>query len=298
MRGAGLRVALRAADFIAAALPRAAAYWLADLAGAAWYRFAPGRRALVTAQLARVCEASGRPSSGAPLRRLARGAFAAHARYYLELLRVPHRSVAEVSAMVEVTDWAAWEPILRSGVVVAVLHYGNFEPYGSFLAAHQIRAIGPVEVLKPPELNAFITARRGSGRGADFIPMQGALRPLIAALRANRLVALAGDRDLTGDGVPVTLFGHPTTLPSGPAALAVHTGRPLAAAICRRVGPERFHARVMAVEAELSGDRRRDTATLTQALARRFEEAVADAPEQWWATFQPLWPDLRAEAGR
>jgi hypothetical protein len=31
-------------------------------------------------------------------------------------------------------------------------------------------------------------------------------------------------------------------------------------------------------------------------LAGAFEEFVADAPDQWWAVFFPIWPDLEAAA--
>lgn len=298
MRGTLLRVGLRAADLVASALPRGAAYALADLVGRAWYRFVPGRRALVTAQLARVSAATGRPTSGRALSRLARQAFIAHARYYLEVLRIPHRTVEQVGEMVVLEDAERWFAWLRSGAVVALPHYGNFEPYGSFLAAHDIEAVAPMEILEPPELHDFLMARRMSGRGVRMIPMAGALRPLMKALRDGGLVTLAGDRDVAGDGLPATLFGHPTTLPPGPAALALTTGRPLAAAICTRIGPEQFLARIWPVEAPLTGDRRLDIAALTDALARRFEEMLAPAPEQWFATFQPLWPDMRPEARR
>jgi hypothetical protein len=27
-------------------------------------------------------------------------------------------------------------------------------------------------------------------------------------------------------------------------------------------------------------------------VARAFERVVEDAPEQWWAVFFPIWPDL------
>jgi lauroyl/myristoyl acyltransferase len=33
---------------------------------------------------------------------------------------------------------------------------------------------------------------------------------------------------------------------------------------------------------------------LTTALAARFEAAIGEAPEQWWAAFQPFWTDQRA----
>ena len=31
-------------------------------------------------------------------------------------------------------------------------------------------------------------------------------------------------------------------------------------------------------------------------LAAAFEDLIADAPEQWWAVFFPIWPDLEAPA--
>jgi len=102
MGGVLLGIGLRAADLIAHLLPRGAAYALADLIGRSWYRLAPSRRALVASNLARVCAATGRPASGRAFRRLVRQAFVEHARYYLEVLRIPHGSIEEVGAMVSV----------------------------------------------------------------------------------------------------------------------------------------------------------------------------------------------------
>nr|MBA3740804.1 hypothetical protein [Chloroflexota bacterium] len=85
-----LRIGLEIADRIVAALPSRLAYAVADVAGDAWHRLAPGRRRLVEANLARVCAATGRPTRGQPFTALVRSAFRNHARYYVELLRTPH----------------------------------------------------------------------------------------------------------------------------------------------------------------------------------------------------------------
>jgi len=292
MRGLLLRAALATADQVAHLLPRGVAYAVADLAGRSWHRLAPGRRALVTANLARVSAAIGRPTQGPALRRLARRAFIEHARYYLEVLRIPHESVERIGEMVSVDDWDRWEEVLRGGAVVATLHLGNFEPYGSFLAAHGLQAVVPVEEIQPRQLYEFMVARRNTGRGVEMVPLSRARRPMVAALRRGGIVGLAADRDLAGDGHPVTLFGHATTLPGGPASMALMTGRPLIAAACWRIGPEQFHARGWRIEVEPSGDRRADAAAMTNAMARRFEEAISAAPEQWFASFQQIWPDL------
>ena len=290
-----LGVGLRAADLVAHLLPRGAAYALADLIGWAWYRLAAKRRALVTANLARVSAATGRPSGGPALRRLVRQAFVAHARYYLEVLRIPRASIEAVGAMVSVDEWEHWEPILRQGAVIATLHLGNPEPYGSLLAARGLHAVVPIEEIRPRGLFEFLLARRASGRGATLVPLAKARRPMIEALRRGDLVGVLADRDLSGTGHRTLFFGLPATLPMGPASLAILSGRPLVAAAAWRAGPERFHARVWLVEAKLSGDRRADVAALTEALARRMEEAISLAPEQWFACFQPIWPESSGE---
>ena len=293
MRGLLLRAGLNGADLVASSLPRGIAYWLADLAGRAWYRFAPERRRLVTENLARVGAATGGPTQGLALDRLVRRAFRDHARYYLEILRMPHRSIEEIGRMVRVEDWDHWEAVLRAGAVVSLPHIGNFEPYGSFMAAHGLPAVAPIEEIKPRELFEFLRARRATGRGVELVPLSRARRPMLEALRAGKVVGLVADRDLGGNGIPATLFGHATTLPLGPAQLALVSGRPLVAAACLRVGPERFVAWGWDIEVPLTGDRDADAAALTVAVARRFEEAIAKAPEQWWAIFQPLWTDQR-----
>jgi KDO2-lipid IV(A) lauroyltransferase len=249
---------------------------------------------VVAANLARVCAATGRPTEGAAFRRLVRRAFVEHARYYLEMLRIPHDSIEQVGEMVSADDWERWHALLRQGAVVATLHFGNPEPYGSFLAAQGLHAVVPMEEIRPKALFDFIVARRATGRGVEMVPLSRARRPMLAALRGGGIVALAADRDLAGNGHPMNLFGVATTLPTGPAGLALMTGRPLMAAACWRVGPERFNARAWLIEAELTGDRRTDAAALTEAMGRRFEEAIGANPEQWFGSFQPIWPDDEA----
>jgi KDO2-lipid IV(A) lauroyltransferase len=278
---------------VAHLLPRGAAYALAGLIGRAWHRLAPGRRAVVAANLARVRAATGRATSGAAFERLVRRAFVEHARYYLEVLRIPHDSLEAVGEMVSVDEWERWRPLLQGGAVVATLHFGNPEPYGSFLAANGLKAVVPIEEIRPRALYEFLLKRRASGRGAEMVPVSRALRRLVEAARQGGVVAIAADRDFAGDGHPVTLFGAPTTLPTGPATLALMTGRPLLAAACWRIGPERFNARAWPIEVDATGDRRADVAALTEAMGRRFEEAIGANPEQWFGAFQPIWPEDR-----
>ena len=287
-----LRLALEIADRIAAVLPSRVAYALADLAGDAWYRFAPRRRRVVAANLARVCAATGRPARGAAFTDLVRSAFRNHARYYLELLRVPHYPQERIGQFVDVPEWEAYAVALRGGPAILVSsHLGNFEPFGTYIASHGFRAMAPIEEIEPRALFEFLAARRG-GSNVDLVPLSQATRPLIARLRARGLVGIIGDRDLTGDGREVTIFGHSTTMPIGPASLAVAHGATLIVGRCLRVGPDRFLAGGEVMEPPASGDRRADAAALADRIAARFERDIGEAPEQWWGAFQRFWPDL------
>jgi phosphatidylinositol dimannoside acyltransferase len=288
-----LRLGLRIADLLAGRLPASIAYALADLAGEMWYRAAPGRRALVSENLRRVSAATGRPTTGPAFRTLVRRAFIEHARYYLELLRGPHYPLDRIDETVSTLEWDRWDPVVRGGVVIVTAHLGNFEPYGTFLAHRGLKALAPVERIEPPELFEFLLARRGGGRGVTLVPLDAARRPMIDALKRHEIVALIADRDLTGHGVPVRFFGQPTTMPAGPAQLALMGNVPMMAAACLRTGHDTFEARAWLVDVARTGDRRADVAALTQALTHRLEEAIASAPEQWWGSFQPIWLDQR-----
>jgi KDO2-lipid IV(A) lauroyltransferase len=291
-----LRAALTVADTIVNLLPSPVAYALADLAGDVWRRSSRSRRRLVAANLARVCAATGRPASGPAFTSLVRDAFRNHARYYVELLRAPRYPLARIDEIVDVPDWRLYEGPLRGGPAMLVSsHLGNFEPFGLFLAVRGIRPLAPVEEIEPRELYEFINARRGGG-GPELVPLARSRRALVERLREGGMVAIIGDRDLAGDGQPVTMFGHRTTLPIGPAWLAVTHRAALLVGRCLRIGPDRFQAVGTFLEVPESDDRREDVRRLVERIAEAFEADIGSAPEQWWGAFQPFWPDLRGDA--
>jgi KDO2-lipid IV(A) lauroyltransferase len=124
------------------------------------------------------------------------------------------------------------------------------------------------------------------------VTLKDARRVLSARLRAGGVVGIIGDRDLTGTGQAVEMFGHATTIPTGPAFLAVTHGAALIVGRCLRIGPDRFRGEGQVVEVPATGDRRADIATATARVASRFEVDIGDAPDQWWGAFQPFWPDI------
>ncbi len=291
-----LRVGLSVADTLVNLLPSRLAYGLADLGGDMWRRASASRRRLVAANLARVCAATDRPTSGPAFSALVRQAFRNHARYYVELLRAPRYPLERIDEIVDVPDWPLFEGPLNGGPAMLVSsHLGNFEPFGLFLVVRGIRPLAPVEEIQPRELYEFVNARRGGG-GPELVPLARSRRALVQRLRAGGVVAIIGDRDLTGDGQAVTMFGHPRTLPIGTAWLAVSHRAALLVGRCLRIGPDRFRADGEFLEVPDTGDRREDVRVLVERIARALEADIGSAPEQWWGAFQPFWPDLKGDA--
>ena len=287
-----LRLGLWIADRLVTALPSRVAYALADLGGDAWHRFGPRRSRLVAANLARVCAATGRPTRGRAFDALVRSAFRNHARYYVELIRAPHYDPAHITEIVDVPEWPTFERVLRGVPAILVTsHIGNFEPFGAFLAARGLRAMAPVEEIEPRELFEFITARRGAGN-VEVVPLRNARSALSRRLREEGLVGIIGDRVLDGAGHRVTMFGHPTQVPLGPAMLAITHRASVMVGRCLRVGPDRFHAEGTEMDIPSTGNRRGDVESLTESIAARFEADIGETPEQWWGAFQPFWPDI------
>jgi KDO2-lipid IV(A) lauroyltransferase len=295
---------LRALSWVAGRLPEGPLIRLADLAGGAWYRLAPARAAQARRNLRRVAVALAAGDDAPPhvraaatdpqaLDRLVRAAFRHNARYYLEVARIPSFRPRDLDErlLVETPDLVD-EAFAGGGAVIFVgLHFGAIELPAVFLASRAGSAVAPMETLDDPALQAWFVRTRGAA-GVRIVGLREARRELLAALHDGTPVGLVGDRDLTGGGIPVVLFGAPATLPLGPAMLAVESGAPMYVAGVRRSGTGRYRGRLEPVTVPGDGTRRERVVATTQALARAFERIVAAAPEQWWAVFFPIWPDL------
>ena len=81
-------------------------------------------------------------------------------------------------------------------------------------------------------------------------------------------------------------------MPMGPAMLATESGVPTFAVTVRRLPRGRYRGRVIRIDVPTEGSRRQRVTATMNLFAAAFEDLIADAPDQWWAVFFPLWPDL------
>jgi KDO2-lipid IV(A) lauroyltransferase len=176
------------------------------------------------------------------------------------------------------------------GAILALPHSGNWDVAGVWLIARHGPFTTVAERLKPESLfNRFLAYREGLGM--EIIPLTGGERPptdvLTERLRANRVVCLLADRDLSRNGVQVDFFGEPTRMPGGPSLLAATTGAALLP-VHLWYTPDGW-AQTIAPPVELpEGSLRERVAYGTQCLADFFAAEIAKHPVDWHM-LQKLW---------
>ncbi|MGH9178110.1 MAG: phosphatidylinositol mannoside acyltransferase [Acidimicrobiales bacterium] len=297
LTGMGVYAGYRAAAFVARALPAPATGPVADTAARVMARMMRGRRAMVERHLRRV---HGPDLAGARLAEEVRRTFASYARYWVEAFRLPGTTPAQLEAGM---SWEGLEHVERgvaagNGVILALPHLGSWDFGGAWMASRGYRMVAVTEPLAPERLFRWFADLR-LGVGMEIVPLGPAAGPTtLRRLKEGAVLALVCDRDLGGTGVEVEFFGEHTTLPGGPATIALRTGAVLVpSAVYDR--PDGGHHAVMGppIDATRRGRLRDDVLRVTQELAHRMEDSIRQAPEQWHL-LQPNWPSDRDAVGR
>jgi phosphatidylinositol dimannoside acyltransferase len=247
------------------------------------------RRAMVARHLRRV-----NPSwSDRRVRRGVQEAFDSYARYWIESLRLRSLSARTVEAGFTLDGFSHISDAIErgTGAMLALPHLGGWEWAGRWLADSGYRTTVIVERIDPPEVfDWFVAWRRGLGM--NVVPLgPDAGRAALSALGANEVLCLLCDRDIQGSGVEVEFFGERTTLPGGPATLALRTGAPIIPVGVYFTSRVNGHHAIVRppVPSERQGKLREDVTRITQAIACELELLIRRAPQQWHL-FQPNWP--------
>lgn len=299
--------AVSGASWLACRLPEPALHELSDLAGELWYRLDARRAGQARRNLRRVAEylvaedlANDRTRAAASepgaLERLVRAAFRSYARYYLDVARAPALSPTYLAERLTVETPESFEAAFGTPGprIFLGLHFGAIELQAYVAAVHAEGPLTtPMETIDDPALQAYFVRTRGA-LGIHIVGLREARREILAALERGEPVGIVGDRDLTGGGMPARMFGAPTSLPLGPALVAIESGAPTYGVSVRRRPGGRYVGRLDPLAIPPTGSRRERVSAMLEIEARWFERQVARAPEQWWAVFFPIWPDLEA----
>lgn len=238
------------------------------------------------------------------LQELTRRGIRSYYRYWCDVFRMQDWGNDEIVARVRTeNDNVLWDVMGRGkGAVVALPHMGNWDHAGAWACL----TIGPLatvaERLKPEELFEKFLAYRES-LGMKVLPLTGGTENTMTVLgdhlKGGGLVCLPADRDLSGRGVPVTLFGEDTRMPAGPAMLSLRTGAALIPTTIRYEGTEPDHRIVVHFEEPIeppAGSKK--VGTMTQQLAHVFGARISEHPQDWHMMQRLFLSDLRPDDPR
>jgi lauroyl/myristoyl acyltransferase len=280
----------RLAALVARGLPGLAAHGIAPPLGFGARMASAERRAMIGRHLKRID-----PNlDGTQLRRATQAAFDSYAHYWLESFRLPHLSAKVVDRGLRTEGYEHVRDALDlgKGVILALPHLGGWEWAGRWLVdtGHGLTVV--VEQIEPPELFEWFVDLR-SRLGMNVVALgPDAGREVLAALKRNDVVCLLCDRDIHRNGVEVEFLGERTTLPAGPATLALRAGVPILPTAVYFTGRPDDHFGLVRppIDTERSDGRlRNDVARITQSLADELEFLIRRAPRQWHM-FQANWP--------
>jgi lauroyl/myristoyl acyltransferase len=253
------------------------------------YHLLPAVRATVAANQGRVV---GRPPGDPVVQAATKEAFARYARYWFDTFHVLGWSDEEVGERHVVDGREHMEAALAKGrgVIFALPHMGNWDVSGRWVASTGNPILSVAERLEPERLyELFLAHRRELGMEIVGLSDGAVGQQLASFLGRNGVVALVADRDLTGRGVEVQMFGATRRVPAGPALLSISTGAPLVVVSVYEMGGGWRCVMSEPIEVEPSGNRREDITALTRLMAAGFERAIAASPPDWHL-FQPGWP--------
>jgi lauroyl/myristoyl acyltransferase len=197
-------------------------------AGAFFYYHAfPRKRRLILRNMRR---ALGPEATDAAVRATARRACRYYADYWVDIFWLPTQTRAYVLERFAKSNALPLEAAaaVGKGALIVLPHYGSWEAGAVYLSSLG-RFAAVAEVLKPPELFDMFCRLR-AGVGIDIFPYNHkpeSRDKMVEALKGGTILALLCDRDLRGTGVEVEFFGERTTLPPGPAVLAMRSGSPI-----------------------------------------------------------------------
>lgn len=234
--------------------------------------------------------------------RVARGSYVHLGREAAMLFRMGRWSADRVLERVTFRGLEHLQQASESGTGAVLLtgHLGNWEVAGAALAAAGI----PISVVGKGMANRRFEQDLFEARaqlGMRVIEMGQAPKGVLRSLRHGEVVAILADQNAHKSDIFIPFFGKSAATARGPALFAVRTGAPVFLGIPVRAPGwrQRYDLTCLEMKFRPTGDVEADTRALLTEYAEGLEDAIRQAPEQYfwqhkrWKTRPPEEPPDR-----
>jgi len=261
-------------------VPERVAYGIGRLLGALAYLVDRGHRRTALANLDLVF---GREMTAQQRRRLVRRMFRHMGYTAVEFWRIPklHRDMFDRCVTVEGLDHVDAAIERGKGVLFISGHIGTWEFLGPLVTLLGLPLSIVVRPLRTPEVDDIIESYRRC-HGTVIIERARAALPIMRHLARGGGVGILVDQRAHREGVMMDFMGHPASVTTVPAEIAVRSGAAVIPAFALRDRPGHT---TLVFEPELELERTGDTESDLIENTRRFQNVVERYirmyPEQW-----------------
>jgi len=198
------------------------------------------QRHALNANLARVLQRN----DSAYVDAVARASFRNFGKYVVDFIHYPSMSRDEVRSRLRFDQWDLLNEMRDSGrgIVIATLHYGNWDLGAAALAAFDYPIHAIAERFDYEPMNALVQGSREK-LGMRIVPHDRVGASVFKLLRAGKFLATLIDVADEHTAIHVEFFGVPARVSSAPARLALRTGAWLMPAVVLRGPDDDLHIR-------------------------------------------------------
>jgi Kdo2-lipid IVA lauroyltransferase/acyltransferase len=271
-------------------LPLKVGYWFGErVALICYWILFPRHRKALNANLAHVLQSNDTRFVDA----VARRSFRNFGKYVIDFIHYPVMTRDEVRHRLRFDQWDELNEAANSGrgVIIATIHFGNWDLGAAALAAYGYPVNAIAETFRYGPMNDLVQGSR-SKLGMRVIGHDRLGPTVFKALRRGEMLAMLVDVASEDAAIRVDFFGAPAHVSSAAARIALRTNAWVVPAIVVR-GPGddtdiRPYIDTSLRDFERSGDEQRDVHELTRCIMQSLEAQIRRYPDQWFI-FRRMW---------
>jgi KDO2-lipid IV(A) lauroyltransferase len=271
-------------------LPLRLGYWFGErVALLCYYVIFPRQRKALNANLAHVL----RTDDEARVRAVARRSFRNFGKYVIDFIHFPAVTRGEIESRLRFEQWDELNEAVESGrgVIIATIHFGNWDLGAAALAAYGYPVNAIAETFPYGPMNDLVQGSR-SKLGMKVIDHNRVGPTVFKALRRGEVLAMLVDVASPDGGIRVDFFGAPALVNPAAARIALRTNAWVVPAVVLRGPKDDLHIRPL-IDMSLrdftpTGDEAHDVKELTRQIMLSMEKTIRQYPDQWFI-FRRMW---------
>lgn len=266
--------------FILSLLPFSLVYRLGSVLGLFAYYVVPVRRSVALTNLRTAFP----EKSGKEHKKICRNAYRNFGMTFFEFFWLSRLSPEKIKQIVTFDPPDSFQKAMAKnrGVIAVSGHFSSFELFSVAVANSGI----PVDVVVKPMKNPYIenildTLRHKTKLGV--IKVKNGFSKVAESVAQKRMIAMIADQDAGQKGVFVKFFGIESSVPAGPAVLAVKSKAPMVAGFIVREGIAKYTGKIHNIPYDNLPETKEDQIReITHRYSSLLESYIRQYPEQYF----------------